>query len=49
MKQYIRINDQDNVAVALVPLKKGFTLNDGTVLIEDIDLGHKIALSDITR
>ena len=49
MKQYIRINDQDNVAVALVPLKKGFTLNDGTVLIEDIDLGHKIALSDIKK
>ena len=49
MKQYIRINDQDNVAVALVPLKKGFTLNDGTVLVEDIDLGHKIALCDIKK
>ena len=49
MKQYIRINDQDNVAVALVPLKKGFTLNDGAVLVEDIDLGHKIALCDIKK
>ena len=47
MKQYIRINNNDNVAVALVPLQKGFELNDGTVLIEDIDLGHKIALCDI--
>ena len=47
MKQYIRINDSDNVAVALVGLEKGFTLNDGTILNEDIDLGHKIALKDI--
>lgn len=49
MKQYIRINENDNVAVALVPLKKGFALNDGTILIEDIDLGHKIALCDISE
>ncbi len=47
MKQYIRINDRDNVVVALVPLKAGFELSDGTVLKEDIDLGHKIALQDI--
>ena len=47
MKQYIRINERDNVAVALLPLKKGFELSDGTVLNEDIDLGHKIALEDI--
>ncbi|MBR2545657.1 MAG: altronate dehydratase [Erysipelotrichaceae bacterium] len=47
MKQYIIIHEHDNVAVALVPLPKGFTLADGTVLNEDIDLGHKIALKDI--
>lgn len=47
MKKYIRINENDNVAVALVPLNAGFELNDGTILNEDIDLGHKIALSDI--
>ena len=47
MKQYIRIGEKDNVAVALVPLPKGFVLNDGTELIEDIDLGHKVALTDI--
>ncbi|MBR4470140.1 MAG: altronate dehydratase [Erysipelotrichaceae bacterium] len=49
MKQYIRINEKDNVAVALVPLKKGFELSDGTILNEDIDLGHKIALRDIKQ
>ena len=47
MKKYIRINENDNVAVALVPLNAGFELNDGTILNEDIDLGHKIASSDI--
>ena len=47
MKKYIRIHENDNVAVALVPLSAGFELNDGTVLNEDIDLGHKIALKDI--
>ncbi|MBQ6217524.1 MAG: altronate dehydratase [Erysipelotrichaceae bacterium] len=47
MKKYIRINENDSVAVALVPLNAGFELNDGTILNEDIDLGHKIALSDI--
>ena len=38
MKQYIRINENDNVVVALVNLKKGFELSDGTILNEDIDL-----------
>jgi altronate hydrolase len=47
MKKYIRINDNDNVAVALVPLEAGFELADGTVLNEDIELGHKVALKDI--
>ena len=49
MKQYIKIHEHDNVAVALVPLAKGFELADGTVLIEDIELGHKIALCDIKK
>ncbi len=47
MKRYIVISENDNVAVALVPLEKGFELSDGTVLKENIDLGHKIALKDI--
>ena len=49
MKQYIKINENDNVVVALVPLAKGFELSDGTVLNEDVDLGHKIALKDIRK
>ncbi len=49
MKQYIKINENDNVVVALVPLPKGFELSDGTVLNEDVDLGHKIATADIKK
>ncbi len=46
----IKINDNDNVAVALTDLKRGETVNLGgfTVIAgEDIDKGHKIAFKDI--
>lgn len=43
---YIRITDTDNVAVALVPLKKG-SVTANVTLIEDIPAGHKFALFDI--
>ncbi len=50
MKDYIKINPADNVAVAINPLSKG---NEVTVdglsftLISDIPAGHKFALKDI--
>ncbi|MDO4197608.1 MAG: altronate dehydratase family protein [Erysipelotrichaceae bacterium] len=47
MKDYIKINEKDNVIVALKPLAKGYVLDDGTVLNEDIDQGHKVALCDL--
>ena len=40
------INEKDNVAVALVKLSKGEELC-GTVLLEDIERGHKFALRPI--
>ena len=46
----IRINDLDNVAVALRPVKAGesFTVGDLTVTAaEDIPQGHKMALQDL--
>lgn len=51
-EKVIRINGNDNVAVALFPLKKGDVLPslDGGASItveDDIPGGHKIALSDI--
>ncbi|MDR2738649.1 MAG: altronate dehydratase family protein [Treponema sp.] len=53
-EKVIRINENDNVAVALAPLKKGESLpspSGGTVLTaeDDIPGGHKIALADIER
>ena len=50
MKKYIKINKNDNVAIVLEPMKKGEIITDGdedTILAEDIDKGHKTALTDI--
>ena len=47
MKRYLKINDKDNVAVALLPLKKGDITEEGICLNEDIEAGHKFALKDI--
>ncbi|MDD6808674.1 MAG: altronate dehydratase family protein [Bacteroidales bacterium] len=46
MARYIKINPDDNVAVALCDLKAGEQIC-GTVLKEDIPAGHKIALADM--
>lgn len=50
MQEYIRINDIDNVAVALQELPKGSIVTCGDIEVEtlsDIMQGHKIALRDI--
>ncbi len=54
MTKVIRINEKDNVAVALLPASKGesFTIGEGgnavTITVaEDVPQGHKIALCDI--
>lgn len=52
MQDFIKINQKDNVAVALKDLTKGTTLNiDGVnvTLMEDIPRGHKFALTDIAE
>ena len=46
MKDIILINENDNVVVALHPLKKCMEVN-GIVLLEDIEQGHKLAIRDI--
>ncbi len=48
MKDYIKINPRDNVAVALKDLSKGYSI-DEVILITDIKKGHKFALSDINK
>ena len=50
MAQYIRINQADNVAVALAPLKAGTPIDiDGVVLRDDIPAGHKFALCNLSQ
>ncbi len=48
MNKFIKINDCDNVAVALEPLFKGEAYC-GVCLTEDIQRGHKFALCDISQ
>ena len=50
MKDYIKINPADNVAVAISPLQAGTDVNvEGVAftLKSDIPAGHKFALADI--
>lgn len=52
MQEYIRINKDDNVAVALKPLDKGTVLNFGDLsvtLTEDVPQGHKVAIKPIAN
>lgn len=50
MQKVLRINENDNVAVAIEALSKGETYSFGDLsvtLVEDIPRGHKFALADI--
>ena len=50
--KFLKINPDDNVAVAIVPLKKGECISvDGKVIFlqEDIPAGHKVALKDFAE
>ncbi len=52
MKEFIQIHRDDNVAIALVDLKKGysFSVNDKEIiLIEDVGKGHKISLDHMLK
>ena len=50
MQDFVKINETDNVAVALRPVAKGETLQIGdaqVTVLEEIPQGHKIALLPI--
>jgi altronate hydrolase len=50
MKEFIKINEKDNVVVALTDLAKGKTIevdNNKIEIKEDVKRGHKIAIVDI--
>lgn len=46
MNKLFKINENDNVAIALEPLEKGYT-EQGITLLEDIPFGHKVLLEDL--
>ena len=50
MQDFIKINKDDNVAVALKPIAKGTTLNVAGIdvtTVEDIPQGHKFVIKAI--
>lgn len=49
MRTYIRINEKDNVAIAVQALAQGVELMPGVVTLSEIPQGHKIALTDIPK
>lgn len=52
MKDFLKINPADNVAVAISPLSTGSTVNvdgDDITLVADIPAGHKFALCEIAE
>jgi len=52
MKALIRLDPNDNIAIALQPLTNGSTapINDDSItLLNDIKLGHKVAIVDIPQ
>ena len=52
MQDFIRINDNDNVAVALKPIEKGTTLDVAGIsvtTVEDIPQGHKFAVKPVAK
>ncbi|NRY60272.1 galactarate dehydratase [Clostridium beijerinckii] len=48
-KTYIKINDVDNVAIAVNTIPAGTEVMDNILANEDIPQGHKIALCDIPK
>lgn len=49
MRTYIRINEKDNVAIAVQALAQGIELMPGVATLSEIPQGHKIALTDIPK
>ena len=52
MKEFIKINECDNVIIALRDYKKNEVINledEKITLLEDINRGHKIAIENINK
>lgn len=46
---YIKVNEKDNVAIAIDKISAGTEIMNGIFTTEEIPQGHKIALCDITK
>ena len=46
---YVKIKDQDNVAIAVKEIRAGTQVTEGVVARQDIPQAHKIALCDIPQ
>ncbi|KJY81918.1 altronate hydrolase [Vibrio galatheae] len=53
MKPWIRIHEQDNVIIALQPLKQGecvlIDAGHEVTLLQDVDKGHKVAIDNVSQ
>lgn len=49
MRLVVKLNKEDNVAVAVKPIVKGTQVTEDLVALEDIPEAHKIALADIPK
>lgn len=45
----VKVNEKDNVAIALFDLKKGQTIEEGIILQSDIPQAHKVLLHDLKK
>lgn len=48
MKDFIKINDKDDVIILLKDFKKGDVV-DNIILLEDVKMGHKVAICDLKK
>ena len=46
---YIKVNEKDNVAIAVDKISAGVEIMKGIFTTEEIPQGHKIALCDIAK
>lgn len=49
MPLYVKIKEQDNVAIAVNEIKAGTEVMAGVIAHQDIPQAHKIALCDIPK
>lgn len=49
LRKYVKVHEQDNVAIAVQDIRAGTVIEDGLAANQDIPQAHKIALCDIPK